>query len=290
MRDFFGSVKFKVIACIMALLVGIMIYAGTTGGYSAATSQLFEMIFEPLKALSADISSKVTATFEVWSKAEEYRDENEKLRQELNEMYSRIVDYDEVKRENEDLRTMLGLKEKYENFEFSPPCKIISRTANDPYQSFTIDKGENDGIVPGDPVVTTNRRVGVCDEVSPATTRVRTLYSPNTALGAYTVPGRVEGIVQGGYEYGSIGRLTMNFVGLDEEICVDDVVVTSGSENFPAGMVIGAVESVETDGRGLSQTAVVKPVEDPATISGVFVITNYINEESGTGDNAQTAQ
>ena len=49
MRDFFQSVKFKIIIALTALLIGAMIYSVTTGGYSTTSSYIFEMIFEPVK-------------------------------------------------------------------------------------------------------------------------------------------------------------------------------------------------------------------------------------------------
>ena len=109
--------------------------------------------------------------------------------------------HDKVLEENRELRVMLGLKEaSTATLSFLPHAQLLHEPPNDPYASFTVDKGENDGIKPGDPVVTESGIVGVCYEVSRSTCKVRTLYSPKTAVGVYTVRTKSEGIVEGGYD------------------------------------------------------------------------------------------
>ena len=50
MGDFFKSVKFKIILCILALLVGIMIYSVTQDGVSIASSNFLGSIFKPVRS------------------------------------------------------------------------------------------------------------------------------------------------------------------------------------------------------------------------------------------------
>ncbi len=263
----------------MAVLVGAMIYSVTTGGYSSGSSYFFELIFEPVRNLSTKISNKVSTSLDMLINAEKYYNENRQLKAQLGELYNDIIDYDRVMQENEDLRLMLELKQEYDDYEFSPPCTVIARTTNDPFASFTVDKGANDGITPGDPAVTANGIVGVCYEVSPETCKIRTLFSPRTAVGVYTVRTKAEGVVSGGYDLAKDGKIRMSYISKDSDIIPGDIIVTSGSTNYPAGQLIGTVESVEMESNGLSMYAVIIPVEDPATVTGVFVITNYTLDE-----------
>ena len=280
MKEFFHSVKFKIIIALTAVLIGAMIYSVTTGGYSSGSSYLFEVIFEPVRNLSSSISDKVSRSLDMVINAEKYYNENQQLKAQLNALYNDVIDYDKVLEENKELRVMLELKEEYNNYKFSPPCTVIARTTNDPYGSFTVDKGANDGIKPGDPVVTETGIVGVCFEVSPSTSKVRTLYSPKTAVGVYTVRTKAEGIAEGGYDLAINGRIRMSYISKESDIREGDVIVTSGSANYPAGQLIGTVESVEMEQNGLSKFAVIIPAEDPNTITSVFVITDYSLDES----------
>lgn len=263
MKEFFHSVKFKIIIALTAVLIGAMIYSVTTGGYSSGSNYLFEVIFEPVRNLSSSISDKVSRSLDMVINAEKYYNENQQLKAQLNALYNDVIDYDKVLEENKELRVMLELKEEYNNYKFSPPCTVIARTTNDPYGSFTVDKGANDGIKPGDPVVTETGIVGVCFEVSPSTSKVRTLYSPKTAVGVYTVRTKAEGIAEGGYDLAINGRIRMSYISKESDIREGDVIVTSGSANYPAGQLIGTVESVEMEQNGLSKFAVIIPAEGP---------------------------
>lgn len=293
MKEFFHSVKFKIIIALTAVLIGAMIYSVTTGGYSSGSNYLFEVIFEPVRNLSSIISDKVSRSLDMVINAEKYYNENQQLKAQLNALYNDVIDYDKVLEENKELRVMLELKEEYNNYKFSPPCTVIARTTNDPYGSFTVDKGANDGIKPGDPVVTETGIVGVCFEVSPSTSKVRTLYSPKTAVGVYTVRTKAEGIAEGGYDLAINGRIRMSYISKESDIREGDVIVTSGSANYPAGQLIGTVESVEMEQNGLSKFAVIIPAEDPNTITSVFVITDYSLDEVTaikTGQKAEDSQ
>ncbi|MGN0638247.1 MAG: rod shape-determining protein MreC [Huintestinicola sp.] len=279
MKEFFHTVKFKIIVALTAVLIGAMIYSVTTGGYSSGSNYLFEVIFEPVRSLSSKISDKVSTSLDMVINAEKYYNENQQLKAQLNAIYNDVIDYDKVLRENRELRVMLELKEEYDNYKFSPPCTVIARTTNDPYGSFTVDKGASDGIEPGDPVVTETGIVGVCFEVSPSTSKVRTLYSPKTAVGVYTVRTKAEGIAEGGYDLAVKGRIRMSYISKESDIKEGDVIVTSGSANYPAGQLIGTVESVQMEQNGLSKFAVIIPAEDPGTLTSVFVITDYTLDE-----------
>lgn len=263
----------------MAVLLGAMIYSVTTGGYSSGSSYLFELIFEPVKNLSMKLSDKISTSLDMVMNAQKYYDENQQLKEQINSYYNDMVEYDRVLQENAELRVMLELKTEYDDFEFSPPCNVIARTTNDPYASFTVDKGANDGIAPGDPVVTENGIVGACYEVSNTTCKVRTLFSPRTSVGVYSVRTKSEGIVSGGYDLAADGKIRMSYISKDSDIVEGDIIVTSGSTNYPAGQLIGTVESVAMEQSGLSKYAVIIPAEDPKTLTSVFVITNYTLDE-----------
>ena len=76
MKEFFHSVKFKIIVALMAVLLGAMIYSVTTGGYSSGSSYIFETVFEPVRSLSSKISEKVSTSLDMLINAEKYYNEN----------------------------------------------------------------------------------------------------------------------------------------------------------------------------------------------------------------------
>lgn len=290
MKNFFGTIKFKVLVALMAVVVGVMIYSLTRGGYASDSSSVFSVIFEPFQKLSTNISNKVTSTLDMLFNAEKYYKENMELKETLNEVYNDIIDYDRITRENEQLRVLLELKEEYSDFVFSSPCTVIARTANDPYLSFTIDKGSNDGIAPYDPVVTSTGLVGICYDVSITTSKVRTIYFPRTAVGATIVRSKETGIIEGDYELSKDGLCRMNYISKTADLEIGDIVATSGSEIFPANQLLGTVVDFGMEDSGLSQYAVIKPAINPNDVSTVFVITSF-NGQGGTDtETEQTEQ
>ncbi len=275
MRDFFKSTKFKIIAAVIAVLIGFMIYSLTTGGYAIMGVSIFDAITEPFQKASTLISSKVSETIDTFANAQKYREENEQLRERLNQLYNEIIDYDKIRTENSELKQLLQLKEDNADFVFSSPCAVIARTANDPYGSFTIDKGSKDGIAPNDPVITSQGLVGICYDVSESTSRVRTLLSPKSAVGVTVLRTKAAGVLEGDYEFVSDGLCKMSYIDKSAEIMLGDIIFTSGSETFPSGQLVGTVEKIVMEDSGLSKYALIKPASDPFSVTTVFVVTDF---------------
>ena len=281
MKDFFGTTKFKILVAVMAVIVGVMIFSLTQGGYTTDSSSIFGYIFEPFQKFSTGVSNRVTSALDMLFNAEKYYNENIELKNTLNEIYNDIIDYDIIARENEQLRVMLELKEEYDDYVFSAPCTVIARTTNDPYHSFTIDKGSEDGIAPYDPVITSSGLVGVCYDVSRSTSKVRTLYSPKTAVGVTAVRSKATGIIEGDYEFAENGQCRMNYISKTSDIEEGDIIITSGSETFPANQLIGTVKEVGMEDSGLSKYAIINLAINPDDVSTVFVITSF-NGQGGS--------
>ncbi len=260
---------------LMAVVIGILIFSLTREGYTSDSASIFSVMFEPFQNFSSKISKKVTSSLDMLFNAEKYYNENEQLRNTLNEVYNDIIDYDKLRRENEELRVLLGLKDEYEDYEFSPPCSVIARNTNDPYGSFTINKGSDDGIKPNYPVITATGLVGVCYEVSSSTSKVRTFYSPRTAIGVTTVQSKATGVMEGDYELAADGLCRVSYISKTAEIAKGDVFFTTGSESFPAGLLVGTVEETGVEDSGLSQYATIKPAIAPETLTDVFVILSF---------------
>lgn len=279
MKEFFKSVKFKIIVCIGALLVGFMIYSGTSD--TDGTSFLGQLM-APIQRFSQSLSDKTESSLSMLTNARQYYEENQRLKEQLGEMYNKIVDYDQIQRENEQLRQVIGLKEEFPDYVFSPPAAVIARTTNDPYASFVIDKGSMDDIAVNDPVITAEGMVGVVVKVSKTYSRVKTILSPDVPVGAYCVRTKDPGVVEGSVELAEDGFCKMKYIDRASGIEKGDIVVTSGNSGlFPVDRVIGTVEEVKVEESGLSLYAVIKPVVDIDSITNVFVITDFNGQGEG---------
>ena len=282
MKDFFYSKTFKVIICILALLVGVMIYTVKNG---TDEHSVFHKIFSPVEEFSTNISSRVEQTLDTLTNARKYYEDNQKLKAQLDELYTQIVDYEEIKQENDELRKVIGLKEDYPDYEFSPPCAVISKTTNDPFGSFIIDKGSLDGIEVYDPVITEAGLVGIVTKVSSTYSRVTTILSPEVPVGAYCIRNNTTGIIEGDAELAADGLCYMKYIDRDSDIRSGDIIVTSGNSGlFPKGRIVGIIKEVTVDESGLSLTATINPLADVKEVTSVFVITSFNGQGEGYED------
>ncbi len=283
MNGFFKSVKFKVIVCIAGFFLGIGLYSVAKGGNTSGGSEFIGSLLNPMKKFSNGISDKVSLVIDLFTDAEVYVQENQLLREEIAELNKRLIDYEDMKSEVEDLRKFIGIKEENEDFVLSPPCTIISRTANDPYGTFTIDKGTNDGIKLYDPVVTSEGLVGVIVKVANSYSTVRTILSPDLSIGGLCVESRDTGIIEGSLKYAADGKCKMIYLDKNNKIKKGDLIITSGnSGQFPQGYVIGNVTETGIEESGLTAYAVIEPAVNPLEISNVMVITDFdkVEEEN----------
>lgn len=284
MGEFFRSWKFKVLICVLALLIGMMLYAAKAS-HSESGGSVFGTIFAPLQEFSTNISDKAESSLDMLLNAEKYYEDNQKLKEQLGELYNQIIDYDTLKQENAQLRQMIGLKEEFPDYVFSPPCSVIGRTTNDPYGSFIIDRGTNDDIAQYDPVITKYGLVGIVSKVSSTYCRVKTILSPDVPVGVYCVRNKDTGVIEGDVEYARDGLCKMKYISRESDIKKGDIVATSGSSGlFPTDRLVGIVEEVQLEDSGLSLYAVIRPIVDVDAVTDVFVITEFNGQGEGYED------
>ena len=275
MKDFIHSWKFKAIICLFALVFGFMIYAAIAGNNVIFPRSLLETISQPFVTAANAVSGWTERTLDSLINAERYREENEMLKEKLSEFYSQILEKEKTDSENEQLRSILGIAADNPDYEWSAPCGVTARNANDIYGGFTIDKGKADGIELYDPVFTSIGLVGAVTELSEHYSVVSTILSTDVKIGAVTAEERVVGIIENDALYSSDGCCLMSYIAKGSNISEGDLVITSGSSVFPEDLIIGTVERVISDANGLTMHAVIRPAEDVFKVTSVFVITDF---------------
>ena len=275
MRDFFKGFKFKIIICIFAVVLGVVIYAAVSGGFSTVPETVISTITKPFVVASNAVSQWVEDTIDKFTNADRYKTENEELRNKLNEQYKQIIDLENVKNENDQLKQILKIKEENEDFEFSPPCNIIARNTNDAYAGFTIDRGSDDGISLYDPVMTSNGLIGMVCEIAPNYAKVATILSNEINVGVMTFDSKVTGILDNDIKNANEGNCLMSYITKDSGIKDGEIVKSVAGVVFPGNLLIGTVSKVYDDENGLSVHAVIKPAVDVRTVTDCVVITSF---------------
>lgn len=197
-------------------------------------------------------------------RVEELEKQNAALQIENVRLHEDLADYQAISqllnftRENTQLQTL--------------PAEVIGRDSNNFLRSIIINKGATDGLTPGMAVVTERGLVGRITAVSPSSAKVMLLTDPASAVNARLQTSRADGIVEGQLT----PSLRMRFIPQEEIVQPGEVVLTSGlGGNFPPGLVIGQVVSVEQRDVDLFQTAEIHPTVDFNRLEIVLVITNF---------------
>ncbi len=276
MKDFFHSIKFRILICIAALLLGIMVCAAVTAGTQTVVEQVIGTITYPFVSAANAISDGVTGVIDKLVNSDKYKTENEQLNAQLAEMYKSTMDYENLLQENERLREMLELRAKNEDFRFSEPCDVIARNANDTFGGFTISKGSNSGISLNDPIITSAGLVGRVTSIADNYARASTILSPQVNVGVYTTRARTTGVLENKLEYAEKGQCLMSDILKDADIREGDIIFTSGKSGlFPDDLYVGKVVSVFDDPNGFSKHAVIELAQDVRSVTSVFVITEF---------------
>ena len=177
--------------------------------------------------------------------------EIERLQNENLALLAKNQQLQEVERENDYLRKQLGLAGKIDRQLLSAKIFFVSRNAG---SSFVyVDKGSTDGVKKNQPVILAGSVVaGLVAEVYADWSKVVLIEdaqsSTSVRIGSTGVLGSVGRTKSGG------GRIEIYLVTSEEKIEVGDLVVTSGFDNFPAGLLVGRVSSVDLKGGSIFQT------------------------------------
>ncbi len=198
--------------------------------------------------------------------------ENARLAAENNTLKS-------LERENRALRAFLGLPRKNG---YQPVfAEVLARAVSTWREGFVINRGENDGIAPGDLVVAMDDRgrfaaAGRIKEVSKRTSTVMTLFSEECHFSVILAASRHAG----GLEYDPYSRvLKVKYLPADGTYAEGEQVVTSGISSYtPPGLPVGRVVksangNIATIRDQMFAEVEVRPILNPDTIQFVAVYT-----------------
>lgn len=275
MQEFFKSLKFKILAMLLALCFFFMLRASYTNTGMPLVAKLTGMALAPVQRAAAGTYQAVSSGLGEFFLAPKIADENERLRAENAALRDQLVTFERYKAENSQLKEYLEIKEKNQDFMVEPAI-VIGRDSADRFYSFVIDKGSLDGITVDAPVITAEGLVGIVKEVAPTFSKVLTILDTTVSAGAMDVQTREIGITEGTIPLTAKGRLRMSLLPRNTEAVQGNVVVTTGVGGlFPRDVVIGTIEAVFPDGQGLSFYAEISPISDVRTVQQVMVIKSF---------------
>jgi rod shape-determining protein MreC len=266
---------------VLALLVlsSFALLTATYGQQSGGLQRTVSTIFGPLqegadRALkpARDLVNWFDETFDARGDLEQLRDENQDLR-------SRVAAGETALSENNQLRKLLGLREAGEiPFGFDTVTgRVIARSPTIWYSTVTIDHGKSSGVEVNDPVVSGDGLVGRITSATAGTAQVTLISDHTSAVSAKVVPAGVQGVIRP--EVGNPSDLVLDFIDTSRQVREGQTVVTSGwkarglSSYYPYGIPLGRVTRATAAEQEASQQVHVRPFADLRDLEFLQVLT-----------------
>lgn len=202
--------------------------------------------------------------------------ENEELKNRIESLAVYQTELEELRTENDSLKLQLDYVRE-SDFEIVA-AKITTRAISPTEATLTIDRGSDDGIKIGQPVIVDEGVIiGKVSEVK-AKHAIISLLSDRASQTAATIlnQDKTLGLVEGS----SGTLLNFQYIPQGTQLDINNVVVTSGLEELvPPNLVIGLVNNIIANDTDPFKQAVVESMVDYRRYSMVSVITGYNHYE-----------
>ena len=195
------------------------------------------------------------------------KQENDELKRLLAEANIQKGEYLEAKRTCERLEKLLGAKTALPHRVIH--AGVVGRDPSGWFKSIIINRGVDDGVAKGMPVVSPEGIVGQVVTASYDYSKVMLMIDRSSAIDSLVQHNRTRGIVEG--ETDTSCRL--KYVVRKAEVSVGDAVVSSGLDGlFPKGLPIGEVKEIKKNKPDIFQDVVIEPYVDFSRLEEVLVI------------------
>ena len=171
------------------------------------------------------------------------KQENEQLKAKDLHAASDLLTLEALRAENTQLRRVLEARERVPRR--STAAEILYQ-GRDPFsRKVIIDKGGQQGIIPGQAVVDDIGVVGQVTRVHPFLAEVTLITDKEQRTPVEVVRNGLRAVVYGG---GDKGTLDLGYTATNADVQADDLLVTSGIDGtYPPGLPVAKVTKIERD-------------------------------------------
>lgn len=202
--------------------------------------------------------------------------ENEQLQSQVDQLTTELNNVKLEQYELENLRELYDLDQKYPSYE-KIAANVIGKNSGNWFNTFTIDKGSNDGIEADMNVIAGSGLVGIVTDVGPNYAKVTSIINDTSKVSGMVTTTSDNLIVSGSLQKMN-EDMVIEFNNLndkEDKVSVNDPVVTSAvSYNYQQGILIGYISSVEIDSNNLTKSGTITPAVDFEHLEEVLVILN----------------
>jgi rod shape-determining protein MreC len=254
---------------IAVISAGLVILA--VSGYLAPVTQL---VLSPIVSAQTWLSERFMAVQSLLSTPREVTElaqRNAELEVEVSSLETQIIELQQQLTEYQILSSLLDFARAYPEYEYVG-ASVIGRDPSPFLQYVIINRGSDDGLRRGMPVVTQQGLVGRISRVTAAAANVQLITDPAMSINVRLQPSRERAVLSGSIT----GDLTLDFIPQEADVNPGDLVLTSGfGGNYPPNILIGQVTGVRSQDYDLFQSGSVQPVVDFEQLEIVLVISNF---------------
>ena len=261
----------SIFRAVVVVLLAAGLIAMALGGYLTPLSRVFLAPLISAQTWVATryqaIQSLITAPADVAA----LRQQNAMLEAEVASLQVQVIELQQQVTEAQVLSTLVDYaRSRPENRYIA--AAVIARDPSPFMHYVIINRGSDDGLRRGMPVVTQQGLVGQVAAVTAGAARVQLINDPGSLINVLLQQSDAEASLAGQMT----GEITVEMIPQDANVQAGDLVVTSGlGGNYPPNLVIGQVSTVRTLPYDLFQSASVQPAVDFTRLEIVLVIINF---------------
>ncbi|HHV97917.1 MAG TPA: rod shape-determining protein MreC [Clostridiaceae bacterium] len=271
--SFLKNKYFNLILATVVLIVVIRISMNKADSFTGIRN-VISVPLSPIQEFLTNAGQRVEDFFTLFKEIKNLKEENEILKIKINELEKENRELKSYKDKIEELKQALNLKDKFEDYEVIG-ANVIAKEPGNWFYVFKIDIGSRDGVEVDYPVVSsTNGLVGRIISVDNNSSKVMSIIDENSTVSGWVVKsGGGHVIVRGDLLLKEEGLCSINYITINVDVAVGDVIETSGLGGvYPKGIIIGRVKEIRESNNELERNAIIQPEVDFKGLQEVFVL------------------
>lgn len=199
------------------------------------------VVIYPLQRATGAPVELLSSIADYFSSLSSAQRENEALRTKVLQNARDVLTLEALAAENAQLRRLLEARERVPG---GASLAEIMYSGRDPFsRKIVLDKGSQQGLLSGQPVIDETGVIGQVTRVFPMLSEVTLITDKDQAIPLQVVRNGLRALA-----YGDGATLDLRFVAANADIQNGDVLVTSGIDGtYPAGLPVARVSRVERD-------------------------------------------
>lgn len=261
-RSLQTTIIFLVIGGILALAFG---------GFFGSASRQFNSVLVEVQTWASSRFLGARDFFTAPRDLASLRARNTELEAQVSQLQTQVIELQQRVNETEILAALVDFSRSNPESTYKAAA-VIGQDPSPFLHYIIINRGSNDDIQRGMPVVTNQGLVGRVDAVIADAARVQLITDPASAVNVYLQNADTTAV-----SFGSVtGDVSLDMISHDSIVQPGDLVLTSGlGGGYPSDIIIGQVVTVRSLEFELFQQATLQPAVDFTRLSIVLVITNF---------------